>query len=161
MSYINTCMWNLEKWYKWTYSQVRNRVTDIGKRHVDKGWGAGWLGRLGLTYVPYHVRSRQLATHPSVLAWRIPGTVEPGGLPSVGSHRVGHDWSDLAAAVRAQDAQLSALWRPGWMALGLGGRGGEREGQEEGECMSTYSWFTPLYSRNEHDFVMQLYCNKK
>ena len=34
----------------------------------------------------------------SILAWRIPGTVEPGGLPSVGSHRVGHDWSDLAAA---------------------------------------------------------------
>ena len=34
----------------------------------------------------------------SVLAWRIPGTGEPGGLPSMGSHRVGHDWSDLAAA---------------------------------------------------------------
>ena len=38
-----------------------------------------------------------MATHSSVLAWRIPGTEEPGGLPSVGSHRVGHDWSDLAA----------------------------------------------------------------
>ena len=35
----------------------------------------------------------------SVLAWRIPGTREPGGLPSMGSHTVGHDWSDLAAAV--------------------------------------------------------------
>ena len=39
-----------------------------------------------------------MATHPSVPAWRIPGTGEPGGLPSMGSHRVGHDWSDLAAA---------------------------------------------------------------
>ena len=39
-----------------------------------------------------------MATHSSVLAWRIPGTEEPGGLPSMGSHRVGHDWSDLAAA---------------------------------------------------------------
>ena len=38
-----------------------------------------------------------MATHSSVLAWRIPGTGEPGGLPSMGSHRVGHDWSDLAA----------------------------------------------------------------
>ena len=38
-----------------------------------------------------------MATHSSVLAWRIPGTGEPGGLPSIGSHRVGHDWSDLAA----------------------------------------------------------------
>ena len=39
-----------------------------------------------------------MATHSSVLAWRIPGTEEPDGLPSMGSHRVGHDWSDLAAA---------------------------------------------------------------
>jgi len=39
-----------------------------------------------------------MATHSSVFAWRIPGTGEPGGLPSMGSHRVGHDLSDLAAA---------------------------------------------------------------
>ena len=39
-----------------------------------------------------------MATHSSVLAWRIPGTAEPGGLPSMGSHRVRHDWSDLAVA---------------------------------------------------------------
>ena len=39
-----------------------------------------------------------MATHSSVLAWRIPGTAGPGGLPSMGSHRVGHNWSDLAAA---------------------------------------------------------------
>ena len=37
-----------------------------------------------------------MATHSSVLAWRIPGTEEPNGLPSMGSYRVGHDWSDLA-----------------------------------------------------------------
>ena len=42
-----------------------------------------------------------MATHSSVLAWRTPGTGEPGGLPSVGLHRVGHDWSDLAAAAAA------------------------------------------------------------
>ena len=39
-----------------------------------------------------------MATHSSVLAWRIPGTGKPGGLPSLGSHRVGHDWSDLASS---------------------------------------------------------------
>ena len=39
-----------------------------------------------------------MATHSSVLAWRIPGTGEPVGLPAMGLHRVGHDWSDLAAA---------------------------------------------------------------
>ena len=42
-----------------------------------------------------------MATHSSVLAWRVPGVVEPGGLPSMGSHRVRHDRSDLAAAVAA------------------------------------------------------------
>ena len=45
--------------------------------------------------------SFSVATHSSVLAWRVPGTGEPGGLPSVGSHGVGHDWSDLAAVVAA------------------------------------------------------------
>ena len=42
-----------------------------------------------------------METHSSVLAWRIPGTGEPGGLPSMGSHRVGHDWSNLAAVAAA------------------------------------------------------------
>ena len=42
-----------------------------------------------------------MAPHSSTLAWTIPGTGEPGGLPSMGSHRVGHDWSDLAAAAAA------------------------------------------------------------
>ena len=46
----------------------------------------------------FHALEKEMATHSSVLAWRIPGTGEPGGLPSMGSHRVGHDWSDLAAA---------------------------------------------------------------
>ena len=41
---------------------------------------------------------KEMATHSSVLAWRIPRMAEPGGLPSLGSHRVGHDWSNLAAA---------------------------------------------------------------
>ena len=42
-----------------------------------------------------------MATHSGVLAWRIPGTGEPGGLPSMGSHRVGHDRSNLAAGAAA------------------------------------------------------------
>ena len=46
----------------------------------------------------FHALEKEMATHSSVLAWRIPGMGEPGGLPSMGSHRVGHDWSDLAAA---------------------------------------------------------------
>ena len=44
---------------------------------------------------------KEMATHSSVLGWRIPGTGEPGGLPSMGSHRVGHNWGDLAAVAAA------------------------------------------------------------
>ena len=43
-----------------------------------------------------------MATHSSVLAWRIPGMGEPGGLLSMGSHRVGHNWRDLAVAVESK-----------------------------------------------------------
>ena len=46
----------------------------------------------------FHALEKEMAAHSSVLAWRIPGTGEPGGLPSVGLHRVRHDCSDLAAA---------------------------------------------------------------
>ena len=45
-----------------------------------------------------------MSTHFSVLVWRIPGMGEPGGLLSMGSHRVGHDWSDLAAAAAAESS---------------------------------------------------------
>ena len=55
-----------------------------------------------------------MATHFSVLAWRIPETGELGGLPSMGSHRVRHDWSDLVAAAAAtmkkkQEVRLQQL----------------------------------------------------
>ena len=60
------------------------------------------LGNFPFTF-HCHALEKEMATHSSVLAWRIPGTGEPGGLPSMGSHRVGHDSSDLAAvAVRGQ-----------------------------------------------------------
>ena len=49
----------------------------------------------------FHALEKEMATHSSVLAWRIPRMGEPGGLPSMGSHRVGHDWSDLALAAAA------------------------------------------------------------
>ena len=51
-----------------------------------------------------------MATHSSVLAWRIPGTGEPGGLLSMGSHRVGHDWRDLAAAAAARRNTMDKAW---------------------------------------------------
>ena len=54
-----------------------------------------------------------MATHSSVLAWRIPGTGEPGGLPSMGSHRVGHDCSDLAVAAVSHSMCISSTIEPG------------------------------------------------
>ena len=57
-----------------------------------------WLSDFTFTF-HFQALEKEMATHSSVLAWRIPGTGEPGGLPSLGSHRVGHNWSDLAAAV--------------------------------------------------------------
>ena len=59
--------------------------------------------RTGLSDFPFpfhfHALEKEMAAHSSVFAWRIPGTGEPGGLPSMGSHRVGHDWSDLVVVV--------------------------------------------------------------
>ena len=58
-----------------------------------------WLSDFTFTF-HFHSLEKEIATHSSVLAWRIPGTGEPRGLLSLGSHRVGHDWSNLAAAAR-------------------------------------------------------------
>ena len=54
----------------------------------------------------FHALEREMATHSSVLAWRTPGTGKPGGLPSMGSHRVRSDWSDLAAAAAVPEDRV-------------------------------------------------------
>ena len=59
----------------------------------------------------FHALEKEMATHSSILAQRIPGMGGPGGLPSMGSHRVGQDWSDLAAAVAAgHGSNLDVHW---------------------------------------------------
>ena len=57
----------------------------------------------------FHALEKEMATHSSVLAWRIPGTGEPGRLQSMGSHRVGQDSSDLAAAAAAAAADITYM----------------------------------------------------
>ena len=66
-----------------------------------------WLCGFTFTF-NFHALEKEMATHSSVLAWRIPGTGEPDRLPSVGSHRLGHDWRDLAAAAAAAAAAATA-----------------------------------------------------
>ena len=56
-----------------------------------------------------HALEKEMATHSSALAWRIPGTGEPGGLPSMGSCRVGHDWSNLAEVAAASWRKVCRL----------------------------------------------------
>ena len=68
-----------------------------------------WLGDFPFT-VHFHALEEELATHSSVLAWRIPGTEESSGLLSMGSHRVRHDWGDLAAAAAAAVVATAKYW---------------------------------------------------
>ena len=66
------------------------------------GVAKSWTGLSDFTFTfPFHALEKEMAPHSSILAGRIPGTGEPGGLPFMGSHRVGHNWSDLAAAAAA------------------------------------------------------------
>ena len=74
----------------------------LGKSHGRRSlegcspWG-GW-GSDTTEWLNFHALEKAMAPHSSVLAWRIPGTGEPGGLPSMGSHRVGHYWSDSSSS---------------------------------------------------------------
>ena len=78
---------------KWV--ETSSLFFDITETNLEK-----WKGKM-------ESRELSLKSHSSVLAWRIPGMAEPGGLPSMGSHRVGHDWRDLAAAAAAMTNNAS------------------------------------------------------
>ena len=87
---------------------------------MDRGawWAAvhgvaeGWTRLSDFTFTfHFPALEKEMATHSSVLAWRILGTGEPGGLPSMGLHRVGHDWSNLAAAAAVLTiATMLCIW---------------------------------------------------
>ena len=81
---------------------------------VSKSWT--WLSDFTFTF-HFHALEKEMATHSSTLVCRIPGMGEPGGLMSMGSHRVRHDWSDLAAA----SASVLQMDIQGWFPLGLTG----------------------------------------
>ena len=97
---------------------------------------------------------KEMATHSSVLAWRIPRTGDPGGLPSMGSHRVGHDWSDLAVAVAGigrspNSASLGLETKRASPSCRFAGplnlsRLGLKEGRKVGTA-STYLYYHPFH----------------
>ena len=70
-----------------------------------------WLSDFTFTF-HFHALEKEMAAHSNVLVYRIPGTGEPGRLPSMGSYRVGHDWSDLAAATCIVRWIVSLVWMP-------------------------------------------------
>ena len=92
-THSSTLAWQIP----WT--EEPGRLQSMGSLGVGHDWAT--LLSLFTFIFHFHALEKEMATHSSVLAWRVPGTGEPGGLPSVGSPRVGHDWSDLAAAAAA------------------------------------------------------------
>ena len=84
------------------YSCLENPMDGGAWWPTVHGVAKSWTGLSDFTFTfHFHALEKEMATHSSVLAWRIPGTGEPGGLLSMGSRRVGHDWSDLAAVAAA------------------------------------------------------------
>ena len=72
------------------YSCLENHMDGGAWQATVHGVAKTWLSDFTFTF-HFHALEKEMATHSSVLAWRIPGMVEPRGLPSVGLHRVGHD----------------------------------------------------------------------
>ena len=93
--------------WKIPWTEEPGRLQSMGSLRV----GHDWATSLSIfTFIfHFHALEKEMATHSSVLAWRIPGTGEPGGLPSMESHRVGHDWSDLAAIHLSSSSQYAFL----------------------------------------------------
>ena len=81
------------------YSCLENPMDGEARKATVHGVAKSWTWLSDFTFTfHFHALEKEMAAHSSTLAWRIPGTGEPGGLQSMGSHRVGHDWSVLAAA---------------------------------------------------------------
>ena len=96
------------EWSSWSFGEGNGTPLQHSCLENPMDGGAWWATvhgvaksrtRLSNFTFTFHFHAlKEMATHSSVLAWRIPGTGEPRGLLSMGLHRVGHDWSDLAAA---------------------------------------------------------------
>ena len=80
------------------YSCLENAMDGGTWQATVHGVAKSWTRLSDFTFTfHFHALEKEMATHSSILAWRSPGAEEPGGLPSMGSQRVRHDWNDLAA----------------------------------------------------------------
>ena len=110
MKHLHTCKENVNYWgLRLLFGEGNGTPLQCSCLENSMDGGAWWAAVDGVTQSQtrlsaftftfhFHALEKEMANHSSVLAWRIPGTGEPAGLPSMGSHRVRHDWSDLAAA---------------------------------------------------------------
>ena len=141
--------WHEDKWY-FIMFQIKKQnfviwipwMEEPGRLQSTGSLGVGHDWATSISLFTFHALEEEMATHSSVLAWRIPGTGEPGGLLSMESHRVRHDWSDLAAAAAAANKgavqktlrfsllffsviyhshHVSGIWFPGFQERGCCG----------------------------------------
>ena len=112
-------LWPQTSVVNWHYLKAMASQLQYSCLETPMGRGAWWVAVHGVAKswtrlsdfiftFHSHALEKEMTTHSSVLAWRIPGTGEPGGLLSMGSHRVGHNWSDLAAAA-AGNVNIASL----------------------------------------------------
>ena len=85
----------------WVHSVAKSQIQVITEHKIKVLYAIQKDITSYLLYIAVCISEKAMATHSSTLAGRIPGSAEPGGLPSMGAHRVGHDWSNLAAAAAA------------------------------------------------------------
>ena len=105
--------------WKIPWTEEPGRLQCMGLRRVGHNWAIS-LSLFTFTFTfHFHALEKEMAIHSSVLAWRIPGTGEPGGLPSMESHRVGHDWRDLAVAAPASLQKMLPRRSGSWTAICL------------------------------------------
>ena len=101
---------------------------------------------------------KEMAGHSSVLAWRIPGTAEPGGLLSVGLHRVGRDWSDLACMHTLEKEMATRFSVLAWRTPGTGEPGGlpSVESHRVGHDWSDLAAAVHIYEYNIHIYIYSI-----
>ena len=130
-----------------------------------------WLSDFSFTF-HFHALEKEMATHSSTLAWRIPGTEEPVGLPSMGSHRVGHDWCDLTAAAASSEAAAKLSvgvrnWKEARVAPAWQTRGEWHEIRLRENAVLVLNWdpslchfhsLVPVFLPLDHSEQMVLFC---
>ena len=101
------------------YSCLENPMDGGAWKAAVHGVAKSWTWPRDFTFIfHFHALEKEMATHSSILAWRIRGTGEPVGLPSMGSHRVGHDWSNLAAVLEYLYTCMH-YWRNLWNGIDM------------------------------------------